>query len=207
MKKISLLLLSLFIFSYAVPVFAAPLTGADSDIAYYYFNGTVDTSDANSAGGDGDVAWPDAGGSPTIFIAASEKFSEVFFDINATAYGAFGGEAPMTVYYYNGVDFSSTITPSGNPFGATGIQSFSFTVPGDWAITTLDGEGPGYYIQIEANGIQGFNVVNQISVLTSGAAAPVPEFSTMLFFVTMLMAGTFIIAKNRQVDASATLRI
>ncbi len=207
MKKITLLLLSLFIFSYAVPVFAAPLTGADADLSYYYFDGTVDTTDANDAGGDGDVEWPGSGGAGPVYIIAAEKFSQVFFDINATAYGAGGGASPMTVRYYNGVDFSSTVEPSGNPFGATGIQSFSFTVPGDWEMTSLDGEGPGYYIQIEANGIQGFNVVNQISVLTSGAAAPVPEFSTMLFFVTMLMAGTFIIAKNRQVDASATLRI
>lgn len=206
MKKITLIILSLFIFSYTYPVFAAPLTGANSDLAYYYFNGVVDTTDATSAGGDGDVEWPDSGGAPTIFIVASEKFSQVFFDINAVAYGAFGGEAPLAVHYYNGVDFSSTITPSGNPFGATGIQSFSFTVPNDWQTTSLDGEGPGYYIQIEANGVQGFNVVNQISVLTS-EGAPVPEFSTIMFFVTVLMAGTYVVVKNKQIDAPAALRI
>jgi hypothetical protein len=53
----------------------------------------------------------------------------------------------LTWEYYNGSWVALTVTDGTNSFQTTGWNRISFTKPGDWATTTLNGQGPFYYIR------------------------------------------------------------
>lgn len=64
------------------------------------------------------------------------------------AFGS-GAGAVITWEYYNGATFASLsgVVDGTNGFGNTGDNVVSFTVPGDWATTTINGQGPLFYIR------------------------------------------------------------
>ena len=180
-------------------IYATPLTGADSDVSifqFYDFSYVDDTTDANDAdatddGGNGgsDIKWG-MSGADKMYMGSTAQFERVYVDVTGAGYGAGGGAFPITGYYWDGSQWA-TLSITSNPFGSTGIGYFSFTAPGDWATTSVNGSSNYYYIYIGA-GTQG-STVKQISLLSVGGGGPAtPEFSTWMYLITLCMGSALV---------------
>lgn len=190
---------------------AAPLTGADSNVTVYFYKGMVgyteDTSDANDSDSSGDVMWPEAANTRQAFIGHTSKFSKVVVDVSQVA--SVTGQN-LDVRYWNGSSYSAlTLDSQTHPFDTTGVNSFSFTVPADWALKTVNGVEAYYVVTGDGNfsgGTGSFGAqVSQISVLLDAEApATTPEFTDILYVTTLLGAGWYIytkIEKNKNAGA------
>ncbi len=137
---------------------------------------TDETTDCNDLGG-GDVAVFPAAGDDTddaFYIGQSSPFRNVFVDISTQ--GAGDAIAAETVWeYYNGtawvsLNISSTVDTLANFTGATGAKQMQFLQPTDWAQTTINAQGPFFYIRLRCTADNVFNttppVADQINVST-----------------------------------------
>ncbi len=120
---------------------AAPLTGADADVVYMHKgmigDYTNDTTDANDSDSAGDVMWPTSDTKVAFVGHETSQFGTIVVDISTAKTGT--GVDPSW-YYWNGSAWSLlSLTVSSSPFYSTGVQSFSFTVPGDWVKNTVNG--------------------------------------------------------------------
>ncbi len=188
---------------------AAPLAGADADVAKLFFDNsgfTEDTTDANSAAAD-DVNWPATGGT-TVYIGGAAKFQKILFNVSAENRGSSWNidtaGNPGSFEYYDGAAWSDvTVVNDDGAWNATGILGFSLTPPGDWASTTVNG-ADNFYVRVNCdmncNQMMGTFDIDQISLLND-ASAPVPEFSTYVLFFTLCLAG-FVTFKKSQLQTS-----
>lgn len=192
-------------------VLAAPLTGADSDVGVYKYYAMVfyidDTTDANDSDSSGDVDWtPNADTRPIYIGHLTSKFDKVVFDVSATA----SMTADLPIMYYNGSSWSNlTLSSQTHPFNSTGVNSISFTPPEDWSTVTVNGTN-AYYVRLgnaASNGSGGAlsgAQVSQISLhlFSAGGGESVPEFSDILYIVTLAAGGAFLWS---QVQKKATI--
>lgn len=181
---------------------AAPLAGADADVTAYHYKGmvgyTADTTDANDSDSSGDVMWPEAYNTRQAFWGHTSQFSATFFDVSSVMNNQ--GEN-LDLRYWNGSTWSAlTLDSQTHPFDTTGVNSVSFTVPGDWALKTINGV-EAYYIGTGDGNFSGGSgsagaQVSQISVLLvgggGGGAEGVPEFSDYLYLLTLGLGAWYI---------------
>ena len=103
--------------------------------------------------------------------------------------------------YWNGATWEDLTIPTQTyPFDTTEqINSFTFTVPGDWALKTLSGTSENaYYIRTKEFG-QGFPSAwpYQIS-LGLVAEESVPEFSDYLYMITLAAGGWYVFTRMKK---------
>lgn len=194
MKLLRVLLALVLILSFSVPVFATPISGSDTDVSSFYHEDYTfhdETADAQSTT-DGDVEWTYSGGD-SFYVGSSGKFSAVYFDISGTSYSS----TPPSMSYYDGSTWTSLSgTFSHSPFmGSTGIKTFTFTPPSDWAVMAPYGGTSYYYVKMAADGVQGAQV-DQVSVIAYSATTP--EFGTVALLMTLVVGGLFIVGKTQQ---------
>lgn len=129
--------------------YAAPLTGANSDVGafFFQFGGPVDdTTDANDSDVAGDVSWPSGNqDSKTSYIGhLTSKFKKVVVDVSSATSDT--GQN-LNMQYWNGSAWVAlTLSAETHPFDTVGVNSFSFSPPADWATTTVGGTS-AYYIR------------------------------------------------------------
>jgi hypothetical protein len=103
------------------------------------------TNDARDKTGSNDVTLLPA--TPAIndafYIAGLAQFGGV--DINVTT----AGDTYVLIWeYYNGSGWSTlSVVDSSSSFYSTGWHTITFTKPGNWATTTINTQGPFYYIR------------------------------------------------------------
>lgn len=211
LKIISFLTLVTFLSASLMPsvALATPIAGADADITKLFFYNSVfseDTTDANSAAVD-DVDWPATGGT-TVYFGGSAKFQKIYFYVSAenrsSSWTIDTAGNPGSFEYYDGATWSDvTVVNDTGAWNATGIHTFSFTAPGDWTSTTVNG-ADNYYLRVNCdmscNQMVGTFDIDQISLLND-AATPVPEFSTYVLLFTLCLAG-FATFKKTQFQAA-----
>lgn len=134
---------------------AAPLTGADSDLSYYWATGfsgfTDDTTDANDADVAGDVALAGMGGGSyyQYFGLTSQTFDKIYGYVSSQALSSL---AASWSYWNSGTWAALSVTnDTGAYVNGTGIHSFSFTPPENWAQVAVNGETPSYYVRMACN--------------------------------------------------------
>lgn len=126
----------------ALPTASAVVAAALSDDGGVF---TDETTDANDAGADDVVLIP---ASPAIndafYVGASRRFHEV--EVNV---GTAGTGNVVTWEYYNGSTWAALagVTDGTSNFTVTGTSTVSFTLPSDWATTTVNAVGPYYYVR------------------------------------------------------------
>ncbi len=129
---------------------------------------TDETADANSLGG-ADVAVFPAAGDDTddaFYIGSARPFRNVFVDI-ATA-GAGDAITAETVWeYYNGTAWVSIQIGDVNTLaeftGAAGAKQMQFVEPEDWATTTVNAQGPFFYIRLRCTADDVFNTTSPVA--------------------------------------------
>lgn len=191
-------------------VLATPLTGADSDVLYLY-KGMIgyedDTTDANDADSSGDVHWVETSTKISIIGHATTKFTKVVVDVSSATLNP--GENLM-IRYWNGSAWAIlTLDAETHPFDTTGVNSFTFSAPVDWAQKIVN-EVNGYWVatgdpdnfggELSALGSSGAGV-SQISVLlAAGGGEAVPEFTDIMYFTTLLAGGAYLYKRNSQIQ-------
>ncbi len=213
LKVISFLTLVSLLSALVLPltVLAAPISGADMDItSLQFYNGSGyvdDTTDANSAAAD-DVNWPATGGQ-TIYFGGSSIYNAIYFYVSAENRSSSWNIATAGNFgafeYFDGESWTSlTVVNDTGAWNATGIHTFSFTAPENWAQVTVN-EANDYYLRVacdmSCNQMMGTFDIDQISLGTGGGEgpSPVPEFSTYVLFFTLCLAG-FVTFKKTQAN-------
>jgi hypothetical protein len=191
---------------------AAPLTGADADVTVYHYKGmmgyTEDTTDANDSDSAGDVMWPEAANTRQAFWGHTSQFSSTVFDVS-TAMDVGNRGQNLDLRYWNGSTWTAlTLDSQTHPFDTTGVNSVSFTVPGDWALKTINGV-EAYYVGTGDGAFSGGTgsygaQVSQISVLLAGGGggAAAPEFTDFLYITTLLAGGWYVYTKISKKEQS-----
>lgn len=73
----------------------------------------------------------------------TEQFTQLCLDVTDAATGA-----TLTWQYWNGAWVSlSGVTDGTSNYANTGSNTVSWTLPGDWATTTVNSQGPYYYVR------------------------------------------------------------
>lgn len=75
----------------------------------------------------------------------TEQFGQMRLDISTVGTGGF----TITWQYFNGTIFTalSGVTDGSSSFSVLGESVISWTIPGDWATTTINSQGPYFYIR------------------------------------------------------------
>jgi hypothetical protein len=162
--------------NFGLDVFAASLSGGNSDVGIYYIQDGIevyDTEDANDSDA-GDVQWPFAGGTFAYIGHATSTFDRMVFDVSGG--GFFGLANDVAFQYWDGLTwrYIGTYTSSSHPFGDVGIDYLQFSPPADWTTTTVS-TTEGYFIRVEATESVKGATVDQISIRR--ANAPTTTFS------------------------------
>lgn len=110
---------------------------------------TDETTEANEATSDDMTLFPavPAAGVDRYNIGAESPFGRVDFDISTVGTGTY----TVVFEYFNGTSFValSGVVDGTTNFKTSGLNSVSFTIPSDWAETTIDGQGPFFFIRAE----------------------------------------------------------
>ena len=96
-----------------------------------------------------------------FYFAGLNVFEEVEIKISTV-----GATYVITWEYYNGATWSSlTVVDPSSSFTLTGWKKITFTAPNNWATTTINSQGPYYYIRAR--------------VTTGGGTQPIAEEITL----------------------------
>ena len=108
-----------------------------------------ETTPANEGTADDVTLFPavPAAGVDRYNIGMTEQFSRVLFDITTVGTGTY----TVTYEYSLGGDTWSalTVTDDTTDFKTTGLNDVTFTPPADWAVDTINSQGPFYFIRAE----------------------------------------------------------
>lgn len=143
---------------------------------------TDDTTAANSTTSDDMELLP---ATPVVnedrfLFGHSEQFGQLKIDQSTAGTGGFG----ITWQYWNGAWTNlSGVTDGTSNFSTTGENIVSWTIPGDWATTTINSQGPFYYVR---------------AAYTSGTVTIVPEARVVKLDVTRYLPFT----QSREITAS-----
>ena len=107
---------------------------------------TDETTDANDSGGSGDVnllpATPVA--NDAFYFGSDYQFNKITIDITTSG----GATTVLAWEYYNGSSWASvTVADGTDNFNNVGMCRVTFTEPGTWSTTTVNSQGPYYYIR------------------------------------------------------------
>jgi len=107
---------------------------------------TDETTEANSSTTDDMLLLPTV---PVVnedryLFGHTEKFSQLKLNVSVVGTGGF----TMTWQYWNGAWTNlSGVSDGTSSFSVLGENIVSWTMPGDWATTTINGQGPFYYVR------------------------------------------------------------
>lgn len=75
----------------------------------------------------------------------TEQFGQLKINVSTAGTGGF----TITWEYWNGSSWASLsgVSDGTNSFANSGLNTVSYTIPGDWATTTVNSQGPFYYIR------------------------------------------------------------
>lgn len=108
-----------------------------------------ETTEANEATADDMTLFPavPAAGVDRYNIGAENKFGRV--DLNVSTVGT--GTYTVVFEYFNGTIFTplAGVVDGTTDFKTGGLNSITFTIPADWEATTINGQGPFFYIRAE----------------------------------------------------------
>jgi hypothetical protein len=177
----------------------AAITGGDANLSYFkVYDGLITeytdyTSEAITED-DGDISH---GSFDQIFYfgLTSGQFDELYVDTNSTDSGS-----TLDIEYWDGNSWENLSVSGGNPWDNTGEDSITFTAPGGWATTTIDGSDAAYWIRQNSSDGNGGDaglsaVVDQYKVTAVAGAAP--EFSTYVYFGVIIMGLYFVATRPR----------
>lgn len=110
---------------------------------------TDETTEANEATADDMTLFPavPVAGVDRYNIGAENPFGRV--DLNISTVGT--GTYTVVFEYFNGSSFValSGVVDGTTDFKTSGLNSITFTIPTDWAATTINGQGPFFFIRAE----------------------------------------------------------
>ncbi len=136
---------------------------------------TVDVNDAGTL----DFTLPTAALNDAFYIGANYQFPGVRLDVGTAATGVF----TLTWEYYNGsgwTDISATDGTSG--YTVSGVNNVTWTMPSNWATTTVNSQGPFYFIRgrisaatsgVDGTGDQAWIIKYTPDVLWPSGSAPI----------------------------------
>jgi len=108
-----------------------------------------ETGEANSAAANDMTLFPavPAAGIDRYNFGSDAKFSSI--DVNVGTAGV--GTYTVVWEYFNGTSFVALagVSDGTTNFKTGGVNTVSFTVPGDWVASTINGQGPFFYIRAE----------------------------------------------------------
>jgi hypothetical protein len=132
---------------------------------------TDETVDFNDAGAADVLVFPATPvAADAFYIGHIAKFTEVSVLVStASTTGTIVWE------YWNGAWVTLTLTSQHTDFSRVGLRTFKFAVPGAWATTTVNSQGPFYYIRAR------LSVASTTVVATSGALFGPADGSAMLW--------------------------
>lgn len=219
MKKLKSAISLVVLSALTIPqiAFAAPLTGADSDVIYMYKgmigyeDATASTTNANDSDTPSDVHWPETDAKHGVIGHATNQFGTIVIDVSSAITGS---PQNIDLRYWNGNSSTwdaLTITSGAQALYSTGVQTITFDIPADWASTTLN-DISGYWVSTgDLTGFGGGSTsgfasaqVSQISILLSGGGGgspTVPEFSDYLL---ILLLGAGVWYTKNQIQSSSS---
>jgi len=141
-----------------VEVAGTPLTGFQVDVgddeaiaAAIAEDGGVFTDETTAAN---EVTANDMTLFPAVPVAGTDRYNFGFKEkvsslkVNVGTVGT--GTYTVTYEYWNGSAFVAlTVTDNTTDFKTVGANTVTFTPPADWATTTINGQGPFFYIRAE----------------------------------------------------------
>jgi hypothetical protein len=141
---------------------------------------TDETVDVNDAG-TGDFTLPTVAVNDAFYMGANYEFPGVRIDVGTAGTGTY----TVTWEYYNGSSWASLsgVTDSTTGYTVTGPNNITWTMPTDWATTTVNSQGPFYYVRgrisaatptpTNAIGDQGWIIKYTPNVLWPSGTAPI----------------------------------
>ena len=160
------------------------LAGANSNVTIYWFNDTFgtlnnDTEDANDQEGVDDVAWwlSDSTTTQAIF-GHSNTFNKIYINVSTTTFADYVGGFE----YWDGSFWATlSVTNETQIFRTLDIHPLSFTAPVDWATTTIDGQGPYYFVIMNCTSGCGAGLgIAQISLSEIASDSTKPNVTTLI---------------------------
>lgn len=126
---------------------------------------TDETADANSAGAN-DVQIPDPfDNNDALFIGMNNIFSAVAINIGTQGVGD-AVEAETVWEYSRGSDVWGALTEvvddSVALSGTTGIKILTFLPPSDWAVDTINSQGPFFFIRLRSTAADVYNTTQTV---------------------------------------------
>jgi len=107
---------------------------------------TDETTESNEATADDMTLLPAVPASGDNFNFGSDKqFNRLVLNVSTVGTGTY----TLTWEYFNGSSFTalSGVTDGTTDFKTSGLKSVTFTIPGDWATTTINSQGPFFFIR------------------------------------------------------------
>ncbi len=137
---------------------------------------TDETTDANNAATNDVVLVP---ASPAVndafYLGFHDPFKQVKINVSTVA-----TDGVVTWEYWNGSGWSafSSVTDGTNSFKTSGTNTVKFTVPSDWATTTVNSQGPFYYIRARVSSAGTSTALGAQAWIESGVVAGQSNQST-----------------------------
>ena len=121
---------------------------------------TDETSEASSNATADMILLPTAGTAvnDAYYFGHNDQFAQLKLDVST----AFAGTSLTIVWeYWNGSSWASLtgVTDGTNGLLNTGPNVVSFTIPGGWATTTVNSQGPLYYVRFRVTAVSGETTV------------------------------------------------
>jgi hypothetical protein len=107
---------------------------------------TDETTEANEATADDMTLFPATpAANDAYLIGMSAQFSRVLFNVSTAGVGTY----TVAWEYWNGSGWSALtgVTDDTGAFKNAGLNDVVFTLPSNWAATTINSQGPFYYIR------------------------------------------------------------
>ena len=107
---------------------------------------TDDTTDINDSGTSDVALFPAVPASGDAFLfGATQTFQRLVVSMGTVGVGTY----TLTWEYWDGDSWESltSVTDGTTDFKTAGVKSVTFALPGDWATSTVNSQGPFYYIR------------------------------------------------------------
>jgi hypothetical protein len=112
---------------------------------------TDETTEANEDTANDMTLFPSTPAADDAYlIGMTEQFSRVLFNVGTNGAGTY----TVAWEYWNGSGWSalSGVTDDTGDFKNVGLNDLVFTIPSNWATTTINSQGPFYYIRAKIDG-------------------------------------------------------
>jgi hypothetical protein len=115
------------------------------------------------------------------YFGHPEQFSQLKVDVSNV-----GSGFTITWQYWNGAWVNlSGVTDNTSSFSVLGENTISFTQPGDWATTTVNSQGPYYYVRAQVGSVAGPNqALGRMATLDVTRYLPIPPRGDLVRTIT-----------------------